>query len=325
MSSSSRSAGHDSPDGSSDFVALLREFLTAYEALSRLLDRTDGEDVPFDDLRALVRDDERAVLYRLKEKSHALFRHRAAESETVRREALFDLAVGSLFHEAMNLREGLYQRQVYAPRIEALRVSSADESDALFDEFARILDKNRGRLRELVAEVKILLAQTREQFRKLVVERAGDPTVTRCLLARRAEVDGVFPEGFAGLLESMHGDFATGLVVAARALVESAWFVEASQTLREAVRESGAPDAEIERLSGYAAGMQSFLDGDYVAALRLLEDWVDLSGAASAPELARRAAAALGRIGRLVESDALANELDDRAKQLQLRLETALS
>ena len=56
-------------------------------------------------------DGEDSVLFRLKERCHALFRGGEQPSEVVmRREALFDLAVGSLFHEAMKFRENLYQR-----------------------------------------------------------------------------------------------------------------------------------------------------------------------------------------------------------------------
>lgn len=307
----------------SDFVQLLREFLQAYAALRGVFGGATPEDLGFETLARVVGDDDGSVLYRLKQRSHALFRSEAFASPTVRHEALFDLTVGSLFHEAMTLRESLYQRDVYQPRIASLRAASGDDPDPLFGEFERLLAKSGDRLEEVVAEVRILLAQTRDQFRRVLVERAGERGVTRCLLRMREQVDAAFPEGFDGLLEAMHGDVATGLIEAARSFLESAYFVEAARALREAERVSRAPRGEIGQLVRYADGMQAFLDTDYPRSLAALEAWADLRGPDEERELARRAVAVLGRVERLVGNEPGDARVVDAAKQLQLRLEAS--
>ena len=71
----------------SDFVQLLRKFLTAYTQLTTVLGDTDGDQLSFAALRELVGDDDGSVLYRLKEKSHALFRSDALATEAVREHA----------------------------------------------------------------------------------------------------------------------------------------------------------------------------------------------------------------------------------------------
>ncbi len=304
----------------SDFVQLLREFLDAYSQMSGVFG-DDGE-VFFDTLASVVGDDDRAVLYRLKERSHGLFRSDGYASAAVRREALFDLTVGALFHEAMKLREGLYQREIYAPRLASLRAASPDEPDALSLEFDRLIEKSGDRLDLVISEVRTLLAQTRDQFRRVLIERAGERGVTRCLVSRRESVATAFPEGFSGLMEKMHGDVATGLIEASHALLDSAYFVEAGKTLKEASRESESTRMEITQLQHYAEGMQSFLDGDYSASIATIEGWVDCGGHVGEREFARRAAACLGRVGRLVDSDAEGTGIVAAAKQLQLRLET---
>jgi hypothetical protein len=300
---------------------VLREYLTAHAELAGIFSRYKDDEIPFAGIRVLVGDDDRTVLFRLKEKSHALFRSRGIATRAVRREALFDLAVGSLFHETMKLRETLYQREVYAPRVDSLRAAADEESDALFREFDRILGKSISNLTEVVSEVRALLVQTRDQLRRLLVERYQDRVVARCLLNRREQVDTTFPEGFTGLLEAMYGDFGTGLIEGARALLESAYFVEAATALEEAGKSPAAPRAEIEQLGLYAGGMQAFLDGDYPASLSRLEAWADLG--ANEPDFARLAAAALGRLGHLVEGEENGADIALRAKQLHLRLEAA--
>lgn len=324
MSPSSRGAADKSTQSMdvSNFVQLLREFLTAHAALRGIFSEYSEDKIPFSKIRALVGDDDRAVLYRLKAKSHALFRAHGIATRAVRREALFDLAVGSLFHETMKLRETLYQREVYAPRVASLREAADEESDELFDEFDRILENSVSRLGEVVGEVRALLVQTRDQLRRLLIERSGDRVVTRCLLSCREQVDAAFPEGFMGLLEAMHGNTVTGLVEGARALLESAYFVEAAAALREAGRDPEAPHAELEQLRLYADGMQAFLDGDYATSIATLEAWADLGAHDHERDFARLAASALGRLGRLVEDDEDGAAKVDHAKQLQLRLES---
>jgi hypothetical protein len=306
----------------SNFVQLLREFLTAHAELRGIFSEYSEDKIPFSKIRALVGDDDRSVLYRLKEKSHALFRAHGIATRAVRREALFDLAVGSLFHESMKLRESLYQREVYAPRVASLREAADEEADELFDEFDRILGNSVSRLGEVISEVRALLVQTRDQLRRLLIDRSGDPVVTRCLLSRREQVDAAFPEGFLGVLEAMHGNTVTGLVEGARALLESAYFVEAAEALREAGEDPNAPRAELEQLRLYAQGMQAFLVGDYTTSIATLEAWADLAAHDRERDFARLAASALGRLGRLVEDDEAGAALVDSAKQLQLRLES---
>lgn len=302
-----------------NFLQLLREYLSAHAELGAIFERFSDDKIPFAAIRALVGDDDRAVLYRLKEKSHALFRSHGIATRAVRREALFDLAVGSLFHETMKLRETLYQREVYAPRVASLREAADEESDALFAEFDRILDKSVSRLGEVVSEVRALLAQTRDQLRRLLVERFKNRAVTRCLLSRREQVDATFPEGFLGLLEAMHGDSVTGLIEGARALLDSAYFIDAAAALEEAGQSPAAPRAELEQLGLYANGMQAFLNGDYDTSLGNLEAWTDVG--ANEPDFSRLAAAALGRLGHLVEGEENGAEIAERADQLYARLE----
>ena len=115
-------------------VDILRAFLLADQSMRRIFARYREGVLTFDEVQRLVGDDERSVLFRLKERSHALFRggdH--APGIATQREALFDLAVGSLFHEAMKFRENLYQRTVYGPKVRALRSQSGPDAAGIFD------------------------------------------------------------------------------------------------------------------------------------------------------------------------------------------------
>ena len=136
----------------------------------------------------------------------ALDRSNGRGTEAVRREGLFYLAVGARLHGAINLRGTLYPLEVDAPRVSSLREAADEESEALFEEVGRILDNSVSRLGEVVSEVRALLVKTRDQLRRLLVERAGDRVVTHCLLRPREKVGATFPQGFAGVIEALPDD-----------------------------------------------------------------------------------------------------------------------
>ncbi len=107
--------------GPTRILEILRDFVEVDRLVRGLARRHRAHGLRFPELAALIRDDESSVLFRLKERTHALFRGPgSAMRGSTHREALFDLAVGSLFHEAMKLRENLYQREVYGPRVREL-------------------------------------------------------------------------------------------------------------------------------------------------------------------------------------------------------------
>ena len=91
-------------------VDIIRDFLAVHDRATRLFDRRDRDGLRFEDVRSWVGEDAKSDLFRLKEACHAIFRPAVDTGATdMRVGALLDLAVGSLFHEAMKLRENLYQ------------------------------------------------------------------------------------------------------------------------------------------------------------------------------------------------------------------------
>lgn len=301
-------------------VDIAREFLLAHRELRRLFEHHRQGALRWDEVQRLVGDDEASVLFRLKERSHALFRGGAAGAE-LPRVALFDLAVGSLFHEAMKLRENFYQLEVYAPKVAAARVDAEPGSEALFDEFARILRASRARLEEALGESESLLEQTRRQFRVLLAAHRENGFVTRYLLENASLAEEVLGEPLDALFASIHGDAVGGYALAARSYLESGYFDEARRALAEAAGRD-PEQAALRAAASYAEGMSSWLRGDYERALDHLERW---AGQPRAPEDApfrELALAAVSRLGQLVEGES-AEALAARASALGRTLSTA--
>ncbi len=292
----------------SGLVDLVRDFLAVHQRLRGLAARFHQGTLRFEDAAELVGDSETSLLFRLKERCHSLFRRDPASSlERMRREALFDLAIGSLFHEAMKFRENFYQKEVYGPRVETLRQQAGEEGRLLFLEFEKILAQAEARSAEAMQETEALLALTREQLRLLLADRSDDGLIARYLVDNPDLVGEVFPDGLDALLQEIHGDSARGYTVAARSFLDSAFFEQAGTALRCALEQSPDSD-ELQRLASYAEGMRAFQNGLYQQSFERLGEWLDAEPGPDETGYASLAHAAVSRIQNLVGEDDAARQ-----------------
>ncbi len=282
-------------------VDIVREFLAVERAVTGLLSHYRTAELRFEEVQDLVSDSEESALFRLKERCHALFRQGPGLDRPVRhREVLFDLAVGSLFHEAMKFRENFYQREVYGPRVRALRDEAGEEAESLFQEFEKIQGAVSERLDEGVHETEALLARTREQLVVLLAD-AADGQVARYLIERRELVEQVFVDGLDALLARLYGDTAAGLAIAGRSYLRSGYYGEAEAALVAAVESGGDGDA-LEPAIAYARGMGAYLDSNYGESVSELARWAEN---VSKPDstLLDLATAAMSKVEDLVQGE----------------------
>jgi hypothetical protein len=299
-----------SPSDESAFVDIVRDFLSAHAALRRVASLHRAGRLQFDEVKALVGDGEEAVLFRLKERCHELFRGEGAGAD-VGREALLDLAVGALFHECMKLRESFYQHAVYGPKVRALRAAARPDREALFREFEKILAQSSVRLAEALQEAEILLHQTSVELDALVRARSESGLLARLLVERGDELAAALGRPLEAFVAEVFGSWDAALERAARSYLASGYFGEAARAF-EGVRDGGA---EVPALRHYALGMQAFLERDYATAVQELRQWSETCGGRD-PRLAEQAWVALSRVGPLLDDArrASALELADRLR-----------
>lgn len=319
QSGATRPAGESRRDGQNahvrrGIVEIVRDFIAVHQQMTLLFERFRAGTLRFDEVRALVADDEASPLFRLKERVHALFRRDevGTRGETLRRgEALFDLAVGSLFHEALKFRENFYQLEVYAPRVLSLRKDDGDEADELLREFEKILRGASERVEESLDEAETLLGQLRRQLVVLLLDAREDKAaglVTRYLITHREEVESVYSEGLEKLLARLHDHVLTAYLCAIRSQLESARFDEAIKLILEARAgsvDAGAPEEaaqQLPSLEAYARGMHAFLRAEYEESTAMLAQWLEASGDSPDPGHVAYARAALSRIPKLVDA-----------------------
>jgi len=282
----------------------VRDFVAADQALRSMVSRYRRGELEWEEVCALVADDEESPLFRLKERSHALFRSETEGARIARhREVLFDLAVGSLFHEAMKFRENFYQRVVYGPRVRALHREAGAEAEALFGEFEKIFETGADALDAGAAETEELLERSREQFVDLLAQHSDDGNAARYLVERSDQVEAALGRGLGRILEEIYGSEAAGWELAGRSYVGSGYFDEAGEALREAV-ERGGSRVQLSPLTDYAAGMAAYMRGEYAVSVERVGRWAG-ADIEREPQLVHQACAALSRMDRLVDAPAL--------------------
>jgi tetratricopeptide (TPR) repeat protein len=287
---------------SADLVDIVRDFIAAHRTTKRLFERFRAGELRFAELGELIGDDEASVLFRLKERCHALFRPRDASAAIASRgEALFDLAVGSLFHEAMKFRENFYQQEIYGPRVRALASGETREDDVLFREFEKLLSVVSERLAEGLQETEILIEQSIKQLRTLLRENPNDGLVLRCLLENQTRTEDVFADAIDDVFAEIEGSAAAGYDLVGRSYLASGFYREAEKAFVLAI-DRGGDAGDLVGLVRFARGMGAYLDREYEVCLTQIGASLDGGEGVGDPllDIARRA---ISSIDQLVDDE----------------------
>jgi len=199
--------------------------------------------IPFDDVNAFVENQ----LFELKEECHWLFRIReqgdTMEASTA---VLFDILVGSLFHQCMKVKENAYQVERYAPKYAALRKAHHHQPDAdrqvktFLKEGEGIIERSRRMLRQELNYAVELFHEATIVLRHVLVEHGDNPLLVRTLIENEELLNAVYKGEFKGeplqaLLHEMYaGKPAAGYVLAAESLFDGGWFDRARDLCKHA-------------------------------------------------------------------------------------------
>ncbi len=182
-------------------------------------------------------------LFELKEECHWLYRRQEDAAEMGASTAvLFDILVGSLFHQFMKVKENSYQVERYAPKYAALR-KSLQQTDAptrqvatFLKEGERIIARSRRALQQEFAYAVELFNESAIVLRHVLLENRDNPILIRTLIDNEKLADAVYgPRSVEKLFREMYDDHAaTGYLVAAGDLCEGGWYDRARELCKRA-------------------------------------------------------------------------------------------
>jgi len=204
------------------------------------------------------------TLFTLKEDTHFLFRQaNHMESDGISPEILFDISVGSIFHELMKIKENVYQLECYAPKYSAMKKSAGPDAPEFENTFLeachKIVRRARRTLPSDLAGAEELFRDTADNLTLMLRGHTENPLLARMLIDHEAAVrkcfgvkniDDLFSEIYTGRLDEAH-------LAASRDYLEGGWYEKAK---REA-----AKVLEVDSSNAEAAQIIAKLGGKVVA------------------------------------------------------------
>lgn len=185
-------------------IDLIKESLCVYAKCTQCKDLYRDGALCFSDIEEFVDDRGNSCLFRLKEMCHELFRNSDSASY---REKLYDMTVGYIFHQAMILRENLYQLEYYKPRCDIDTDELTKREKKIFIEMEFLVKKTEKKLKEGFRETKLLMKELVEQLKDLFKLYKDNYLLPRFIFEHEKTLITIYgKKNFGRLLNDMYKD-----------------------------------------------------------------------------------------------------------------------
>jgi hypothetical protein len=261
-------------------LEIVRDYLYSYIHFQSIYNQYKAQTLNFDDVEKFVTDkDPTLPLFNLKESCHILFRYQG-EEECSDEEKLLDLAVGSIFHEAMKIRENLYLLEIYKPRYQQIQNSqeSSDYKGNLLQEFTKIGLRTEKRLAESIRETKRLMQDTLKQLAHLLPRYKDNQVLMRFVLRNKELLQQAFGKrkGLQIISDMYPGGLGEAYNVEGRGYLASEHYDLAAEFFNYALKYK-IHDQELQSLYLYARGMDGYYKNRYPDTLRSFHKLLSLA------------------------------------------------
>lgn len=230
---------------------LLKEFTETLTVFIALYEKNlTARQISFDQINRLVgRESEKGLLWRLKDHCHQLWRDTNPHGEL--NGCLLDWVMGSLFHEAMKLKENIYMYQYYGPLAKGMGNGSAGGTIKLCGiEFERFMDRTDREIEKQIETLGIMFGRANYLLRTIMLDQAENPLLVRYLVENEQVVETLWSESLIDLFRDMFGGQPEeGFCLAARSYLEGDWHQNALNAYAAALAVN--PDCEEARTNSF--------------------------------------------------------------------------
>jgi tetratricopeptide (TPR) repeat protein len=250
-----------------NLLEMVRRLLLAEVAFQGIFEKYKKGKLRFSDIGNWVDDKGQSLLYNLKEQSHSFFRGERKEP-LHRNEWLLDLAIGSIFHEAMKLRENIYQMEVYRPRylqFKSKMSKAAYEYERNYlQQFERIISRAEQGVQEGMEQTQSFFKDAVEQLIDFFKNNSENPYLVRFLLEHQPLLQKVYGDRKAK--EIFHLMFKRGMLdaysLAGRSYLQSGHYDLASLYFSKALKMEPS-DHELQFFMNFSLGMKAYYKNAY--------------------------------------------------------------
>jgi tetratricopeptide (TPR) repeat protein len=250
-------------------LKIVRELLLSDIAFQEILKKHQKGSFQFSDIVHWVDDKGQTLLYDLKEQCHYLFRDRGKRPRH-RNEWLLDLVIGSIFHEAMKLKENIYQLEIYRPRYlqHKLEARKKGYEKDYIQQFERIISRAEQGVVDGIEETQSLFRDAMAQLIDVFKENAKNTFFVRFLLEHQTLLQRVY--GSKRMREIFDRLFEKGLLdaydLAGRSYLQSEHYDLASIYFVKGLKLDSRSN-DLQFLLNFSLGMNAYYNNTYSKAL----------------------------------------------------------
>jgi len=237
-------------------ASLFKRFLVARVAFDAIIEMfRSPEPMRFEPINIFVE----RTLFGMKEECHALFRKAGKPAaEALYAEDLFDVLIGSIFHEMMKIKENCYILEHYGPTYRSIaaiaerRIRVPVYERLFFRACKRIIERASTGVYEDIRSAEQLFDDATEHLLSILPRFANNGLATRMLIENQQLVEMVYgDDGLATILKATYdGRLANAYLHAASSYMAAGRLLEAKECCESSLSE----------------------EPDHVGALRLMED-----------------------------------------------------
>ncbi|HOF57803.1 MAG TPA: hypothetical protein PLA81_05265 [Syntrophorhabdaceae bacterium] len=204
-------------------VDLIKESICVYTKCMDCRASFRNKTLNFAKIDDFVDDKGNSCLFKLKEMCHVLYRNSV---EAHYKEKLYDITVGYIFHEAMKLRESLYQLEFYRPNSYKVTEKLVDSEFKIVREIEHLMKKTEKRLTEGFKEIRLLMKELVGQLSGLIMLYKDNYLIPRFVLKNEKMLISIYgKKGFRSLINELYHDGKPLLLYkAAESYLESEYY-----------------------------------------------------------------------------------------------------
>ena len=272
--------GMEDRDRDRKIVEIVKIFLRSIVLYRQFYDDYQKGTFRFEEVQKLVDDKGQSLLFNLKKICHSIFRENNSSSS---KEQLLDLAVSSIFHEAMIIRENCYQVETYGPKAKALegKPQKGPHEKKFLKELDRTLERAKKRLTVELKETNALLSETLEQLKDFMASYPENGLLMRFFLEDENLLKEVFgPERLEELFSTIHKEGRLAVLqTAAKSYYHSGYYQQAADTIKKVL--ALTTDNETRFLYFFYSGLRDYYENNYRTALENFQAAKGLEASAS--------------------------------------------
>ena len=191
----------------------------------------------------------KGALWNLKDQCHNLFRNSGTKSNLY--EHLFDWTIGSIFHEAIKLKEDSYQMETYKPLLEHERYQHNAVLARIVKDYFDVIENARKNLAEEIERINHLFSKALLHLIEILPLHRGNTLLVRFLLDNTKTLS-VEVFGKKAFNQIVHAMFPEGIAAAylcvAEKCIQNGRYRDAMRYIKKTVRLDATNQKAIELL-----------------------------------------------------------------------------